>query len=124
MKAMSIPALKLDAALVAVLSGLLTAVWAVTGASNFWPKDTLIWLGAILVGHAGLIATGRLPRHWLLTRGFVGQLVVSVVWWLSLVAVWLVGPSSGFWPQWVLLALAIAAAAHLAVTLAMTRERR
>jgi hypothetical protein len=123
-KAMSIRALKLDAAWVAVLSVLLTAIWAVTGVSNFWPKYTLIWLGAVLVGHAGLIATRRLPRHWLLTPGLVTQLVVSAVWWLSLVAVWSVGPSSGFWPQWVLLALAVAVAAHVAVTMLVTRGLR
>lgn len=124
MKVMSVSALRVNAALVAGLSALLTAIWAAAGDSDFWPRYTLIWLGAVLVAHAGLIATSRRPPHRPLTRGLRSQLVVSAVWWLSLVAVWLVGPSSAFWPAWVLLALVVAAGAHLGVTMVLARSQR
>lgn len=124
MKAMSVSALRLNVALVAAVSALLTAIWAATGDSSFWPKYTLIWLGAVLVAHAGLIATSRRPPHRPLTRGLRNQLLVSAVWWLSLVAVWLVGPSSAFWPGWILLALVLAAGARLTVTTLVVRSQR
>lgn len=124
MKALSVSALKADAALVAGVGGLVTAIWAATGDSDFWPKDTLIWLAAVLAAHAGLIAVARRPRRWPLTRGLLSQVAVSTVWWLSLVLVWLVGPSSSFWPGWVLIAVFVAACAHLVVSSLLRRLQR
>jgi peptidoglycan/LPS O-acetylase OafA/YrhL len=123
-KALSVSALKADVAFVAGVSVLVTGVWAATGDGNFWPKWTLIWLGAVLAGHAGLIVAARQPPRWPLTRGLLNQLVVSGVWWLALVVVWLVGASSGFWPGWVLLAVVVAAGAHLAVSTLLNRPQR
>jgi len=114
-KPLSVAALKIDAAVVVGVSVLLTAAWAASGVSNFWPGDTLIWFGAVPLAHAGLIAVQRRPTRWPITRGLLSQIVVSGVWWLSLVLVWLAGPTSSFWPAWVLLAVVVAAVVHLAV---------
>jgi hypothetical protein len=123
-KALSVSALKADAALVTGVGALLTAIWAASGVSGFWPRDTLIWLGGVLVAHAGLTVSMRQPSRWPLTAGLLAQIVVSGVWWLCLVLEWLVGPSSGFWPGWVLVAVVVAGGAHFAVTVLLGRSRR
>jgi signal transduction histidine kinase len=115
-------ALKVSAYIAGAVTGLLIAIWGLTGHGYFWPEWVLIPLGFLLAAHAWLVLVPT-PSRWPLARPLIGQLGISVALWFALVGVWAVTTRASFWPAWVLIALLIAAGLHLLIVVLAPRSQ-
>jgi signal transduction histidine kinase len=115
-------ALVVHAMLFGVLSLVFVTIWAITGASTFWPKWPILALGAVLAFHGWVEEVEERPelrrRRW-----FALQLGGSAVLELFLIGVWACAGGGYFWPVWALLGLVVAAALHWAALLFRRVER-
>jgi signal transduction histidine kinase len=103
-------------------------VWFLTTGSGsyFWPIWPLLSL-ALVVGIPGWVIAvfenNDIPRIALGSRALAIQIGASVVLLGFLVGVWAVTTHGYFWPAWVALGLALAAAVHAAVVYGRRKHR-
>jgi signal transduction histidine kinase len=105
--------LKAHAATYALVTLVLTLIWALTTRGYFWPEWTFIVLGLPLAVHAlAEFATERVPpaRRPLAVHG-AAALSASVFFTL----IWAVTSRGYFWPVWPILGLALSVAVHAIV---------
>jgi signal transduction histidine kinase len=102
-----------------IVSALLVAIWALTGADDFWPVWPLLALALPLALHAwvGVVMSRSGDRHSRAVHGLAIHAGVSAVLWLFFVGVWAAAGRQGFWPAWPLLAFGILLTAHGLVVL-------
>jgi signal transduction histidine kinase len=111
-------ALEIYAVVVAGISVLLIAIWALTTRDYFWPIHAILPLAlplAIVAWIFRVLADPDIERRTLGSRALAIQVGVSGAIWGYFVIQWLVTERGYFWPAWILLALAAAAAVHAGV---------
>jgi hypothetical protein len=113
--------LKAHAETYALVTLVLTLIWALTTRSYFWPEWTFIALGLPLAIHAlAELAIERVPpAHRALAVHAAAALSASVF----LTLIWAVTSRGYFWPVWPILGLALSVAVHAIVEFGR-RERR
>ena len=113
--------LKTHAATYAVVTLVLTLIWALTTRSYFWPEWTFIVLGLPLAIHAlAELAIERVsPARRALAVHAAAALSASVFFTL----IWAVTSRGYFWPVWPILVLALSVAVHAIVELDLRGRR-
>ena len=112
---------------VAGVSAVLLVVWAFTSPDGLWPIFPIASMGLVIALVAWLFAVldrPELTERAAGSRALAIQLGVSAIVWAYLVVLWASTGHGTFWPKWVLLGLALAAAIHAAVVLARREYRR
>jgi signal transduction histidine kinase len=111
-------ALEIYAVVVGGISLLLIAIWALTTRSYFWPVHAILPLAlplAIVAWVFHVLANPNIERRTLGSRALAIQLGVSAAIWGYLTIQWALTERGYFWPAWVLLAFAAAAAVHAGI---------
>jgi signal transduction histidine kinase len=103
------------------VSALIVVVWALTGASYFWPQWPLLALALPLAIHAWVgFVVGRTGGP---AQGFAIHAGVLTTLEIFFVFVWAMTRHRSFWPIWPLLAFAILLAVH-GIFVLVTRKTR
>jgi signal transduction histidine kinase len=98
--------------------GTLILIWALTSADYFWPIWPLLSLALVVAVPGWIVLVVERPeilRYTFDSRALAIQIGVSAILFGFLVAVWAVTTHGYFWPMWVGLGLALAAALHAAM---------
>jgi signal transduction histidine kinase len=111
---------------VAGISVLLVAIWALTTRDYFWPIQVILPLAlplAIVAWVFYVLEHPDLTRRAGGSRALAIQFGISGVIWVYLVLQWAFTDRGYFWPAWVLLGLGVALAVHAAIVF-FRREHR
>jgi hypothetical protein len=105
--------LKTHAATYAVVTLVLTLIWALTSRGYFWPEWTFIVLGLPLAIHAlAELAIERVPPA---RRALAVHAAAALSASVFLTLIWAVTSRGYFWPVWPILVLALSVAVHAIV---------
>ena len=105
--------LKAHAETYAVVTLVLTLIWALTSRGYFWPEWTFIVLGLPLAFHAlAELAIERVPPP---RRALAVHAAAALSTSVFLTLIWAVTSRSYFWPVWPILVLAFSVAVHAIV---------
>ena len=112
-------ALGFQAALSVLLGAACTLIWALTGASYFWPQ--WVWLGVAipLALHGGIrwaLETPSGPRRYLAIQGAISAVIAA-----TMIVIWSFTGGGSFWPAFVILALAVAFGVHWVIAVLWRR---
>ncbi|ADB52180.1 integral membrane sensor signal transduction histidine kinase [Conexibacter woesei DSM 14684] len=116
--------LALHGTIVALIGGVVTIVWALTGAGQFWPM--WVWLGLLIT--LAVHALGRQLVDTLegRTRPIVFHTAVTIFFCVLEVVIWLMAGGGYFWPIWPIVGLGSILGVHALIVhkdLLPTRER-
>jgi hypothetical protein len=105
--------LKAHTATYAVVTLVLTLIWAVTSRGYFWPEWTFIVLGLPLAIHAlAELAIERVPTT---CRALAVHAAAALSASIFFTLIWAVTSRGYFWPVWPILVLALSVAVHAIV---------
>src|SRR4051812_21228604 len=119
-------ALAWHAAASAGIGTVLCLIWALTTRAYFWPVWALMPLATVLAVHAWVWLLGERPSIWRrrgMTQALAIHLGVAVALFGMEVGIWAASGRGYFWPAWILLGLASAAAVHWVVVLTRRADR-
>ena len=103
-----------------VIVGLaLTVIWAIMGASYFWPG----WMWFALALPVGTHRSVRLALRAESRRAVAVHAAISLVISAALIAIWLLSSHRYFWPIWPILGLAVVLAAHALLVPSVSSSR-
>jgi signal transduction histidine kinase len=107
--------LRVHALAYAGVTGLLVAIWALTGHGTFWPVWPLLGLGAPLATHAWIVEVESRPHTGWRSRALDIQAGESVILALFFTGIWAAATRGYFWPIWPIMALALLLGIHAAI---------
>ncbi len=103
-------ALRIHAAVTALLCALCVVAWAAGGAGTFWPEWVFLSLGILLALHAAVLEISQLPE--VRIRPLLIHAGLSALLFAFLLVIWALSGHSSFWPAWVLVGLLALFGAH------------